>query len=39
VQNQAGQVIANAQLLNSGENVKLTFAEGQAEATIVQVKN
>jgi len=39
VQNQAGQVIANAQLLNSGENVKLTFAEGQAEATILQVKN
>jgi len=38
VQNQAGHVIANVQQLNTGETVKLTFADGQADATIVEVK-
>ena len=38
VQNQAGHVITHAQQLTSGDKVTLTFIEGQADATIVEVK-
>lgn len=36
VQNQAGHIIANSQQLQKGEEVKLTFNTGTADATITQ---